>query len=244
MWLPEGDWFNFFTSEYYSGGWHTIYGDLSTIPVFAKAGAIVPLGPEVGWGGVTNPETLIVHIFAGADNQLILYEDDGETTEYQHGHSALTTFQQQWQDGTLIFMITPVIGDCAVIPSARTLQLVVHGIVKPDHITLTFNEETLIPSGKYDSLTETLTVTIETVRPTDRLFLRLATLQSSLLAKRDRRAETMHQLLRAFRLESRVKAQIDTDLLCLLEGEITLSRYNLSDAQRNALEESLALVMT
>ena len=38
IWLPEGDWFNFFTGAYFAGGWHVVYGDLSAIPVLAKGG--------------------------------------------------------------------------------------------------------------------------------------------------------------------------------------------------------------
>ena len=56
VWLPPGNWFNFFTGEHYDGGrWHTLYGRLDDIPVFAKAGAIVPLGrsgcrqPRITW---------------------------------------------------------------------------------------------------------------------------------------------------------------------------------------------------
>jgi alpha-glucosidase (family GH31 glycosyl hydrolase) len=56
VWLPEGDWFDFNTGEHFAGGRTlTVYGGLDEIPVFARAGAIVPLGPRVGWGGVDAP---------------------------------------------------------------------------------------------------------------------------------------------------------------------------------------------
>ena len=59
VWLPEGDWFDFFTGERLTGGgWRTVYGGLDDMPIFAKAGAIVPLASEVGWGGVENPDAL------------------------------------------------------------------------------------------------------------------------------------------------------------------------------------------
>ena len=59
------------------------YGRLQDIPLFAKAGAIVPLGPKVGWGGIDNPETVDLHCFAGADGEFTLYEDDGRALAYQ-----------------------------------------------------------------------------------------------------------------------------------------------------------------
>lgn len=239
VWLPEGDWFDFFSSEYDPGGWHTVYGDLSTIPVFAKAGAIVPMGPEVGWGGLSNPETLIIHIFAGADNQLVLYEDDGETTGYQQGHFAYTWLEQQWQDNTLTFSVAEVTGDSSLIPVERTYQFIVHGIAEPEEMTLLRHEQVITPVTQYDEQTETLTVTIEHIRPDNRLTLRLATIRSSLLSKRDRRAEHIRRMLQSFKTDSRLKVQIDKDLPRLLQGDVTVARYTLSEAQQSALEHVL-----
>jgi alpha-glucosidase (family GH31 glycosyl hydrolase) len=239
VWLPEGDWFNFFTGERYVGGWHTVYGDLHTIPVFAKAGAIVPLGPKVGWGGVSNPGQLSVHIFAGADNQFTLYEDDGETVEYQQGRYVLTQFEQQWRENMLTFTIAPATCDLTVIPATRTYQLVLHGIAFPEQIALTLNGQSVTPAMQYDALAESLTVTIAQVRPTDALTLQLTAAQPSLLAKRDRRAETVRRMLRTFKLDSRVKVRIDADLPLLLRGELALARYNLSEVQQSTLAQVL-----
>ena len=93
IWFPPGNWFNFFNGEQLSGGkWRTVKSALEDIPVYAKAGAIVPLAPKVGWGGIENPEELDVYVFPGADNRFELYEDDGETTDYQRGKYAITAF--------------------------------------------------------------------------------------------------------------------------------------------------------
>ena len=136
-----------------------MYGDLDAIPVFAKAGAIVPLGPQVGWGGVGNPEKLTLHVFAGADNRFALYEDDGETTRYQHGHHALTMFEQRWGQNRLDFTVAPVIGEMALAPALRTVELVILGVVQPDQVTLTLNGQPL-PSFAmhYDAQAKTLMV--------------------------------------------------------------------------------------
>src|SRR5690606_26094417 len=96
VWPPDGLWFDFFTGRQYTGGWRTVYGDWSQIPVLAKAGAIVPLGPLAGWGGVENPAEMAVHVFPGADGQFTLYEDDGETVAYARGSYAETPFVQNW----------------------------------------------------------------------------------------------------------------------------------------------------
>ena len=72
--------------------WRTVKAALEDIPVYAKAGAIVPLAPKVGWGGIENPKELDLYVFPGADNRFELYEDDGETTDYQRGKYAITAF--------------------------------------------------------------------------------------------------------------------------------------------------------
>jgi alpha-glucosidase (family GH31 glycosyl hydrolase) len=241
VWLPDGDWFDFFSGVPVAGGWQMIYGDLSAIPVFARAGAIVPLGPSVGWGGVANPAALTVHVFAGADNRFALYEDDGETTDYLRGRWALTVFEQQWAQNALSFTIAPADGDVSAAPAVRDYQLVVHGIIQPEQIALMLNDQPATPDRiDYDLPAATLTVAVTGLKPTDALKLTLSASQASLLARRDRRADSLRELLRAFKLDSRIKVQIDSDLPSLLSGALTLDRYELSDAQMNALAHTLA----
>jgi alpha-glucosidase (family GH31 glycosyl hydrolase) len=120
LWLPSGSWFNFFTGQHYDGGgWHDIKASLEDIPAFAKAGAIVPLAPKPVWGGIENPTELDIYIFPGADNTFELYEDDGETTDYQRGKYAITRFELK--DNT--FTVHPAEGDLSVIPAQRTYRI-------------------------------------------------------------------------------------------------------------------------
>jgi alpha-glucosidase (family GH31 glycosyl hydrolase) len=120
VWLPPGTWYNFFTGERFDGGqWHDITAALEDIPVYAKAGAIVPLAPNVGWGGVENPTELHLHIFPGDGNSFDLYEDDGETTDYQRGKYAITRFELK--DNT--FIIHAAQGDLSAIPAQRTYRI-------------------------------------------------------------------------------------------------------------------------
>jgi len=125
VWLPEGTWTQFFSGLKFNGNqWHTITADLEDIPVFAKSGAIVPLAPITGWGGVENPEMLDVYVFPGADNSFELYEDDGLTTDYQQGVFCVTKFTLQ--DG--IFTIHPATGSVNLIPATRTYRIHLRGV--------------------------------------------------------------------------------------------------------------------
>ena len=78
-WLPAGTWVDVFTGLVYDGGRELLlHRDLSTIPVLAPAGAIVPLdGAEVPGNDPVNPSALEVLVVVGADGAFTLVEDDG-----------------------------------------------------------------------------------------------------------------------------------------------------------------------
>lgn len=129
VWFPPGAWTNFFTGEQVSGGkTREIEASLEDIPVYAKAGAIIPLAPKVGWGGIENPTELDIYVFPGADTTFELYEDDGETTEYQRGKYAITRFSLHKD----VFTVHPAQGDLSVIPSRRTYRIHLGGLNNTD----------------------------------------------------------------------------------------------------------------
>jgi len=153
VWFPAGTWFNFFTGESISGGgWREITAALEDIPVFAKAGAIIPLAPKVGWGGIENPDEIDLTIFPGADNEFALYEDDGETTDYLKGKYAITRFSLK--EGR--FTIHHVEGDQSLVPVQRTYRLHLRGVVE--------RTTTSLP-GHYESLTRTVSLEPQTLTP-------------------------------------------------------------------------------
>lgn len=117
--LPEGVWFDYFSHRLYNGKRRVnIHRTLETIPVFAKAGAIIPssyIGEDVN--GLENPEKLKIEVFAGADNSFELYEDDGETMQYEQGKFAVTKMNLKFGGKTFEIEKT---GDLSLIPGTRT----------------------------------------------------------------------------------------------------------------------------
>ncbi|HEY4721695.1 MAG TPA: TIM-barrel domain-containing protein, partial [Anaerolineae bacterium] len=213
VWLPHGDWFDFFTGEHYAGDrWLAAYGTLDDIPVFAKAGAIVPLAPKVGWGGIDNPTHLDIHIFPGADHRFEMYEDDGLTNAYQQGRFGLTSFSQHWQTTHADFTIEPVRGDVAVVPASRTYTLIFHCLVQPERVEVRVNSVKQEIKSSYAAASDTFTLEAIAVKPTDKVEITLAASEASLLARIDRRAEKCRQLLRTFRMESDYQRAIDERL--------------------------------
>ncbi|MBK8795928.1 MAG: DUF5110 domain-containing protein [Anaerolineales bacterium] len=239
VWLPDGLWFDFFTGKQYTGGWQTVYGGWSEIPVFAKAGAIVPLGPLVGWGGVENPAELTLHVFPGADGQFTLYEDDGETVAYQRGAYAETSFTQSWRGDQMTLAIGPVRGDTALMPAQRSYLVKLHGLVETDRVLLKRNADGKAVASDYDAAMQTVTVQVAGVQPDELVEVTVLAQNGVLLASADRHAAEVRRLLHAFRLESLVKWQIDRDLPQLLSGELTLARYVLTPGQQQALHQAL-----
>ena len=163
IWFPPGSWFNFFTGEHISGGgWHRIKSTLEDIPVYAKAGAIVPLAPKVGWGGIENPAELDLYIFPGADNQFELYEDDGETTEHRRGKYAITRFTLKKNK----FKLHAASGDTSLIPAQRTYRIHLRGVDEGASASL---------PGKYDPATRTLSLDSLVLEPNNSLTVQLYT---------------------------------------------------------------------
>lgn len=105
VYLPAGcDWFNFWTNERFHGGQRiTVPAPIDTIPVFVRAGSILPLGAPVQ---STNEKQAIekVRIYPGANAHFALYSDDGTTYSYQHGKYSITKLL--WDDATHTFTHT------------------------------------------------------------------------------------------------------------------------------------------
>jgi alpha-glucosidase (family GH31 glycosyl hydrolase) len=242
IWLPQGDWIDFASGEYYAGGgWHAVYGRLEDIPLFAKAGAILPLGPKVGWGGIDNPAALDVHIFAGADGRFVLYEDDGNTLAYRDGARTLTEFAHHWQSDHLDVVMGAAQGDAASLPERRTVRLYVHGVADPALISAQIGADDVTCTTRYDADKETLIVEPLDVPVRAGLRLTLSQPQASLLARRNRTREKAVAMLRDFRLITGMKYTLLKHIDDLIADPAALGNFkiDLADSQVRALLELL-----
>ncbi|WP_462266366.1 glycoside hydrolase family 31 protein [Mucilaginibacter sp.] len=87
VYLPEGQWYRFNTGEQYAGGQnYTVAAPLTDLPVFVKAGAIIPMQGVVQSTKDAGDGILELHIWNGdKENSFVYYEDDGQTYDYQQG---------------------------------------------------------------------------------------------------------------------------------------------------------------
>lgn len=126
VWFPEGIWYDIYTGMRYDGGrMLETYRDLSSIPVFAKAGGILvcaDMDELDARSVIKNPDVLCVRVFPEADGEFELYEDDNESCGYVDG-SCVTTAMKYYADKDT-FVISPADGDTSLIPEKRTYKLV------------------------------------------------------------------------------------------------------------------------
>ena len=97
VYLPRGEWHDFWTGERFVGGREIERPvDLETIPLYVRAGAILPLGPVKQFTSEKVAEPLTVSLYDGADGSFLLYEDDGASFNYRKGE--WMGIQMNWND--------------------------------------------------------------------------------------------------------------------------------------------------
>ena len=84
LYLPAGtDWYDFYTGKKFNGGQHIVAdAPLSRMPIFAKAGSIIPTGQSIQYADQVLNTPITVYVYTGADGSFELYEDDGRTYAY------------------------------------------------------------------------------------------------------------------------------------------------------------------
>ncbi|MDZ7288757.1 MAG: glycoside hydrolase family 31 protein [candidate division KSB1 bacterium] len=98
VYLPKGtDWYDFWTGEKHNGG-QTLNREtpLDIIPVYVKAGSILPVGPKVQFATEKKWDNLEIRVYAGANGEFTLYEDENDNYNYEKG--AYSTISFTWND--------------------------------------------------------------------------------------------------------------------------------------------------
>lgn len=121
VWIPDGEYTDIFTLQKYSGSQMlTLNRELYTIPVLAKAGAVIPLSADSG-NDSSNPQKLEVWVFKG-NHEFVMYEDNGKTDFAEH--TAKTVFKNTFDERTDTVKLTiEVEGDLSVIPENRQYKI-------------------------------------------------------------------------------------------------------------------------
>ncbi|MCD8282584.1 MAG: DUF5110 domain-containing protein [Prevotella sp.] len=104
VYFPAGaDWYDFFTGEPVSGGGESLTADapFEHIPVFVRAGSIVPFGKEIEYTRQMPNDVMRIYVWTGADGHFTLYEDEGTNYGYEAGRYATIPFDYDEATRTL-----------------------------------------------------------------------------------------------------------------------------------------------
>ena len=128
VYFPAGTWFDFWTGSTTNGGSTTsVSAPIDTIPLFVKAGSIVPMGPNIQYA-TQSIDPLEIRIYKGQSGSFVLYEDEGDTYDYESGKHSQIPFD--WDDAQQTLTIGARTGSYTGMPASRTFNIVWVG---PNH---------------------------------------------------------------------------------------------------------------
>lgn len=106
VYLPKGDWYDWWTNKKETGGKIVNrHVDIAIIPIFVRAGAIIPFDPIRQYTSEIVNEPTTLKIYRGANGEFTLYEDDGISQDYLKGRATWTWIK--WNDNTNTLTIEP-----------------------------------------------------------------------------------------------------------------------------------------
>jgi alpha-glucosidase (family GH31 glycosyl hydrolase) len=125
--LPAGKWLNYWTNEKLEGGRKIeVNAPLDQIPFFVREGSIIPMRKYASSIEKGTNDTLIVHIYPGANSEFTLIEDDGLSNDYLVGKIACTRMKLQTVKNNCIFSIEPIEGHYEKMNNLRVVKLITH----------------------------------------------------------------------------------------------------------------------
>ena len=129
VYLPPATWHDFWTGERVEGGREISRPvDLETMPLYVRAGSILPLGPVKQFVDEKVDGPLTISIYPGADASFLLYEDDGISFNYRKGE--WMGIQMTWSDSNRKLDLTLAAGSRLMPPETQAIELQMGGITK------------------------------------------------------------------------------------------------------------------
>ncbi len=124
VYLPDGSgWYDFWTGRRFEGGGRVrVEAPLSRIPLFVRAGSVLPVGPVVQSTAEAKGDTLDIRIYTGADGQFTLYADKGDGYDYEKGQ--YQEIPLRWDERRQVLSVGPVSGGYAGALKTRVLRIV------------------------------------------------------------------------------------------------------------------------
>ena len=175
IWMPHGTWFDFFRGNAYRGNrLLNVYRKYDEMPVFAKEGAIVPmnvLGHRDNKLGAR--QDMEVFVFPGKDNSFTLYEDDGDTFNYQNGKLATTKMTLSYTDKKAVFEIGAVEGDKTQSVEKRRWKINLRAFAKTAVARVYVGGKQVKVRREYDKETNTIVLNLPLVSTSEKVTVEI-----------------------------------------------------------------------
>ena len=126
VYLPNSTWYDFWTGESIKGGQEIVAeAPLNRMPLYVRAGAILPLGPQIEYATQDAGGPIELRIYRGADGAFDLYDDSGDGYGYEHGEHSVTRLK--WEDASGTLTLGTREGAYPGLPEKRTFRVVLVG---------------------------------------------------------------------------------------------------------------------
>ena len=137
IYLPKGTWYDYWNGKAYTGGeWLNNYpAPLDKLPVFVKAGAIIPMYPAMNYDAEKRADSLTLEIYPYKNSSFNLYEDDGITRDYRKGAFAKTLIEVQADKGIQV-NIHAAVGEYKGKYTKRVYLLEIHQHTAPKAVVV------------------------------------------------------------------------------------------------------------
>jgi alpha-glucosidase (family GH31 glycosyl hydrolase) len=122
VYLPRGSWYDYWNGQRFAGGREISRPvDLETMPLFVRAGSILPQGPVRQHTGERSDQPLSISVYPGGDASFLLYEDDGRS--FNHRKGEWMGIQMTWNDRRRVLTLGLGEGSRMLPPAKRTIEL-------------------------------------------------------------------------------------------------------------------------
>ncbi len=130
VYLPKGNWYDFWTNERMEGG-REISREiaLDVMPLYVRAGSILPLGPVKQYVSEKVDQALVISIYPGANSSFLLYEDDGASFDFRKGD--WLGIQMEWNDTQRSLTLHLADGSRMLPPAPRNIEARLGHDLKP-----------------------------------------------------------------------------------------------------------------
>ena len=238
FYIPDGVWYDFVTGKKFPGGKNYIsfFRD-EEYPVFARAGAIIPMGVNENINDTTPPTDMEIHVFPGKSSSYTLFEDDGESDLYRKGYYLLTEIEYNYLPNNYSLIIRAKEGKSKIVPDRRNYKIVFRNTKRTDDVKVYSNRDEVSFKTYIDG--SDFVVEVKDISTLSQLTVSCKgkdiELDAAYLINKE-----IGEIISSLQIETRLKEKIDGILFGPLE--IKKKRIEIRKLTRDGLEKKFVKV--